>query len=151
MIVDQGLLLPKPKLERGFATPTKQTQQHPTSFLPPIQVNPEVFFCSFLFPLPLTDSLDGRLLCLFTQRRRPFKRRRKPVAGPNSPYCWPFQCHSQKADGLRRVCQPSQPGPQKECEEGFPVHCHGCWYVVATSPHACDVYLTQFHLQASLV
>ncbi|KAH9487029.1 Cell division control protein 3 [Psilocybe cubensis] len=36
---DFGLLLPKPKLDVGFATSTKQRQHRPTSFLPLVQVN----------------------------------------------------------------------------------------------------------------
>ena len=49
---DQGLLLPRPKLGVGFATPAKQEQHRPTSSLPPSQVNLKVFFHS----LPINSS-----------------------------------------------------------------------------------------------
>lgn len=109
----------------GHATVAKQDQHHPTSLLPPIQLGLKVIFTVPLFFLSLTFP-DVRLLRLcpghlsepqwLSQRLRSLL---WPAPHPHRPH------NPQKAHGLRRLCQPPQPGPPQERPQGFPVYRYG--------------------------
>lgn len=62
---------------------------------------------------------DDGLVCFLAQWRRPHERHARWRRQPG-PCCYP-----QKADGLRWIRQPAEPGPQEERAEGLPVHRHG--------------------------